>query len=975
MFLISVGCNNIYARENQKKSVQKNDTEILSAYKKDVAASIEKALQEPKLKSVQVTDPQLAADSLILVELYNSTEGANWSSNANWLTGNVDTWYGITVVSNRVTEIELQKNNLSGSIPSSLGNLTSLEILNLDTNQITGTIPTQLGDLENLQFLHLDGNKLTGPIPIELGNLTSLTLLYLADNQLSSAIPTQLANLTNLIYLDLSDNQLTGSVPVQLGSLTSLEFIDLGSNSLTGTIPDELGQLSNMIWMDLRSNQFSGSIPNFGVMPNLRMLYLNSNNLMGSIPAELAQLTNLVWLHLGQNQLAGSIPVELSQLTDLEQLYLDENQLTGSIPTELGLLTNLIWLNLSQNQLTGSIPVEFSNLINLELLYLDNNLLTGSIPAEMGQIISLRWTFLNNNLFSGAIPDELGDLTNLEWLGLNDNQLTGSVPLKLTQLTNLLLLHLNGNQLDYLPEYTSPYNLTDLYVFDNKISFEDLEYNMNVLSGITFIYSPQNSIGESLEFTKNEGETLTYTLLTGGTQNSYKWYKDGVILPAQTTETLEINNLTVADAGNYYCEVTNAEVSGLTLTSLEITLLMNYCIEITFNNGWNIFSSPVMPAVPDMETIFQPFIDNESLIKIQDEEGNSLEDLGIYGGWDSDLGDIALSEGYKVKMSNSNSVEICGQTVKYPYSIPLKTGWNIISYPQTTAFDGLEVVQQLINSDVLIKVQDETGKSIEDLGIYGDWKNDIGNFLPGEGFKVKVSAADTMWVYNGYPKSNNIQPELIPTTHFQPAFKGNGVDHMNIYLVNLDGSGITEGDEIGIFDGNICVGATKITKQQSTYINLIASAADGNLEKTNGFGNGRDIILKLYRNGREYPLSLQPLNNASLRFEKNGSVIMTANANVTTGIEITGNESSVNFYPNPFYESINIEINLQNEEYLNVEIYDMYSRKIRQLHSSKAIGTIKLQWDGTDERGNRVATGVYFLRVNKTWKKVMLNGN
>jgi hypothetical protein len=330
---------------------------------------------------------------------------------------------------------------------------------------------------------------------------------------------------------------------------------------------------------------------------------------------------------------------------------------------------------------------------------------------------------------------------------------------------------------------------------------------------------------------------------------------------------------------------------------------------------------------------------------------------------------MALTEGYKVKVSANDVVEICGTTVKYPYAIPLKLGWNIIGYPQSTAFDGQDVVQQLIDRDVLLKVQDEDGNSIEYLSIFDDWTNNIGNFTVGEGFKVKVRAADTLWIYNSYQKSSNIQPNLIPITHFQPAFEGKGVDHMNIYLVNLSESGIMEGDEIGIFDGNICVGAAKITKQKSSYINLIASASDGNLEKTNGFGNGRDILLKLYRNGKEFPMSLQAVNNASLKFEKNGSVIAMANTDLTTGLEITGNEANVNFYPNPFYESINIEINLQNEEYLNVEIYDMYSRKIRHLHSSKAIGTIKLQWDGTDERGNKVATGVYFLKGKQNMEK------
>jgi hypothetical protein len=319
-------------------------------------------------------------------------------------------------------------------------------------------------------------------------------------------------------------------------------------------------------------------------------------------------------------------------------------------------------------------------------------------------------------------------------------------------------------------------------------------------------------------------------------------------------------------------------------------------------------------------------------------------------------------------------IEICGPSVKFPYAIPLKLGWNIIGYPQTNPFDGKDVVQQLIDRNVLIKVQDETGSSIEKLS--DNWINNIGNFSAGEGYKIKVNAADTLWIYNSYTfiKSNTIQPQLMPTVHYRPSFEGNGVDHMNIYLTHPDESGIMEGDEIGIFDGNICVGATKVTKQNSSYINLIASAFDASADEVNGFSNGGDIILKLYRNGKEYPLSLQAANNASLRFVKNGSLVAMANADLTTGIETQENEVSVRCYPNPFNDIINIRINIQKEEDLTVEVYDMFSRKIKQLYNGRAHGTVKLQWDGNNDNGNRVASGVYLFRANKTWEKVMYSG-
>jgi hypothetical protein len=61
---------------------------------------------------------------------------------------------------------------LIGSIPTEIGNMTSLTYLVFTQNLLTGVIPSELQYLQKLKSLDLNNNRLSGTIPFELANLT-----------------------------------------------------------------------------------------------------------------------------------------------------------------------------------------------------------------------------------------------------------------------------------------------------------------------------------------------------------------------------------------------------------------------------------------------------------------------------------------------------------------------------------------------------------------------------------------------------------------------------------------------------------------------------------------------------------------------------------------------------------------------------------------------------------------------------------
>nr|XP_009781564.1 PREDICTED: receptor-like protein 12 [Nicotiana sylvestris] len=91
--------------------------------------------------------------------------------------------------------------------------MTVFTAIDFSTNRFEGHIPSIMGDLIALRVLNLSHNRLQGHIPNSLENLSVVESVDISFNQLSGAIPQQLASLTYLEFLNLSNNHLQGCIP------------------------------------------------------------------------------------------------------------------------------------------------------------------------------------------------------------------------------------------------------------------------------------------------------------------------------------------------------------------------------------------------------------------------------------------------------------------------------------------------------------------------------------------------------------------------------------------------------------------------------------------------------------------------------------------------------------------------------------------------------------------------------------------
>jgi len=173
-------------------------------------------------------------DSLALVTLYNATNGANWTNPWN-LNQPMTTWHGVTLNTDGcLSVLDLNSNNLTGSIPTDIGELQDCVYLNLSLNQLSGTIPNTIGNLQNLGFLNLRTNQLSGAIPMEIGNLQGITFLALNNNQLTGSIPPEMAGMQSLGLLYLNNNQLSGCYAPVLSALCTQLYNSANSNISNG---------------------------------------------------------------------------------------------------------------------------------------------------------------------------------------------------------------------------------------------------------------------------------------------------------------------------------------------------------------------------------------------------------------------------------------------------------------------------------------------------------------------------------------------------------------------------------------------------------------------------------------------------------------------------------------------------------------------------------------------------------------------
>ncbi|KAJ7526780.1 hypothetical protein O6H91_16G023400 [Diphasiastrum complanatum] len=426
----------------------------------------------------------------------------SWGQLDNWkeVAGSPCAWTGVTCNGlGAVSSLDLNSQNLTGSISDEIQLLTNLTYLNLSNNGFSGRFPAGFANLTKLVRVDIGTNVFGGPFPHGFSELQALQFFSASNNNFTGPLPLEFSQLPALEYLDLSGSYFDGSIPVEYCAMSNLKLLRLSSNLLTGSLPKELGNLTELRWLEIGYNTYSGGIPiEFGELQKLGYLDIAGSNLSGTIPKELGQLTLCNSTFLFKNRLTGPLPSELGNMSSLMSLDVSENNLTGAIPDELGKLQNLTLLSLMFNNFSGNLPASIGDLPNLQTLKIFSNFFTGSLPPRLGSASSLQWLDASSNFFNGSIPEEICKGGGLVKLELFFNDLSGVIP-NLTNCQNLTRVRFQDNRLvGPIPQGLGLLeNLTRFEIARNKIS-GSIPADLGMAPALAFIDLSSNLLQGSI---------------------------------------------------------------------------------------------------------------------------------------------------------------------------------------------------------------------------------------------------------------------------------------------------------------------------------------------------------------------------------------------------------------------------------------------------------------------------------------------
>lgn len=178
--LASSGASSSSSTSNESPSTRDERITLLLNAVSDPALFDDKNSLQWKAKDWLINSNVEASDKIyiqryVLALFYSSLYGSSWTSNENWMSSDESecAWFGIKCQNDVVVELELNQNNLVGSIPNEVKHLQQLDIVLLNDNFLDGAVDN-LFEMKKVRHLEVGNNQLNGSLPQSIGTMSKL---------------------------------------------------------------------------------------------------------------------------------------------------------------------------------------------------------------------------------------------------------------------------------------------------------------------------------------------------------------------------------------------------------------------------------------------------------------------------------------------------------------------------------------------------------------------------------------------------------------------------------------------------------------------------------------------------------------------------------------------------------------------------------------------------------------------------------
>eukprot|EP00536_Pseudo-nitzschia_multiseries_P014689 jgi/Psemu1/291589/fgenesh1_pg.752_\ len=272
-----------------------------------------------------------------------------WKVTTGWTENNVDPcggkWWGISCVDDKVVNLDLFDNSLTGNFPPEVVFLAADGIYSIGAGALVSL------DIFNNNFM---SNNRDNSWMQDLGS--QLGFLYVQNTLFSGKLPKKFPE--GLIELDIANSMITGSLEgAAFEGLNSLRFLLMDGVQFNSSIPSEIANLPSLEYLFATDAMITGDL---GYMESMSVIFEHwtdrNPDLGGTIPSFLGDLTTLQSFSIAECAFTGTIPESLGNLELMQQMWLYGNQLIGEIPASLGDLKFMRIFEVAGNNLSDSMP-------------------------------------------------------------------------------------------------------------------------------------------------------------------------------------------------------------------------------------------------------------------------------------------------------------------------------------------------------------------------------------------------------------------------------------------------------------------------------------------------------------------------------------------------------------------------------------------------------------------------------------------